>query len=123
MPEMSIDDFYRGQCESCGVYIDSAYCEKVEDGYECYGYGKTHKVAFAKKYFVRLVHLSGKIKTGRINIRTNISNFIRLIGSHGWIATEYSELTVDSDTNHYYTIQKVKLGGVDAGQKEINPLL
>lgn len=113
--DMSIDDFYRGTCVFCGIFVDSSYCEKVEDGYNCYGCGKTHKVSFAKKYFMRLVHTSGKIKTGRVTITTSISDFIKLLGSHGWLASEYNEMQIDPETGRFFELKKVKLGGVDAG--------
>lgn len=99
--DLSVQDFYRGKCDNCGLFIDSAYCEKVEGGYKCYGCEEVTKVKFGKKYFVRLAHLNGKIKTGRITIQS-ISAFMRMIGSHGWCATSCTELEIDPDTGRYY---------------------
>jgi hypothetical protein len=99
---ISETDFYRGKCDVCGLFIDSVYCDKVADGYKCYGCGEVHKVNFEQKYFVRLAHISGAIKTGRITIRTSISTFIELLGTHGWCASECTRLKIDPDTGRYY---------------------
>ena len=98
---MTEEKFFRSSCNTCGLFIDSAYCEEVEgQGYKCGGCGSIcsydlNEVEESQKFFVRMSHIDGvqKDKAGQITLKRGITNFIKTAGEAGWLITEYTPIT------------------------------